>query len=180
MKVACLILLATPTWAAPTEGCPPLPAPPSAATPDVLWAAEAELLEAPPCVERALAPPDVLAPAPVNAPLRLPRPPEGPGAGPWVLLAVAAACAGGVGAIDYLANGARDDFAAARAAGDEDTEDDARLRLEQQRQIAWAVAGVGAGALAGSLVWFAVGGDDAPPQSYPVFSGRGLGWVGRF
>ncbi len=180
MRRSLLLLLALPGIAAPTGRCPPMQKPPAGAEAAALWAAEAKLLAAPACKETVQVPPDIGAPAPIEAPLRLPRPPEGPGAGPWLLLSLAAACAGGVGAIDYLANDARDDFAAARDAGDVAAENDARAVLEQRQQIAWAVASVGAGALVGSLLWFTLGGDDDPPQHYPVFSGQGLGWGGRF
>ncbi len=178
---ALLLLVAMPALAAPPRTCPPIAqAAPAVDNVKALWATEAKLLMAPPCVEAVKTSPDVTLPTPLEAPVRLPRPPEGPGAGPWILLGLAAACAAGVGTIDFLANGARDDFAAARSAGDRDAEDDARGRLGQQQQIAWAVAGVGLGALVGSAVWFAVGGDDDPPQTYPVFQRGRLGWGGSF
>lgn len=147
----------------------------AAADADALWQVEAALVAAGPGCDAAAAPLAVMAPPRISAPVDLPAAPQGPGAGPWILLGVGAALAGGVIYLDVSADEARDDLAAARQRGDRAAYADARDDFELRQQIAWGLAaGAGAAALAGVL-WLALGGDDDPVQTRPVFGGHGAG-----
>ncbi len=145
-----------------------------------LWSTEAELLEVKRGTCRESVQPAVRERRRIGTPVDLPRQPVGAGAGPWVLLGSAALLGGGVALVDFLANGARDDLQAAQDAGDREAYSEARDEFQLHQYIAWGLGGAALAAGVTGAFWLALGGEDDPVQSRPVFSagpsGLAAGW----